>query len=134
MYIQSKKLLWAHVHVHVPLPLSVAHTYMYTYLKVHVYPDCTCAVSNLQSLNWNACTVLVMQLPIPILCLYLRFSVGTTPIDTCSSVGRASVRSTECRRFESHLRQLSFSFFHLPQVSFFLSFSPFFLSFFLHLR
>ena len=34
---------------------------------------------------------------------------------------RVSVWSTECRGFESHLRQLSFSFFHLPQVSFFLS-------------
>ena len=40
-----------------------------------------------------------------------------------SSVGRASVRSTECRGFESHLRQLSFSLFHcLRCLSFFLSF------------
>ena len=46
-----------------------------------------------------------------------------------SSVGRASVRSTECCGFESHLRQLSFSFFHcLRCLSFFL---PSFLSSFL---
>ena len=38
------------------------------------------------------------------------------------SVGRASVWSTECRGFESHLRQFSFFIFPLPQVSFFLSF------------
>ena len=58
------------------------------------------------------------------------------PIPTCtfrpcqlsclgSSVGRASVQSTECCGFESHLRQLSFSFFHcLRCLSFFLSTSP----------
>ena len=46
-----------------------------------------------------------------------------------SSVGRASVRSTECRVFEFHLRQLSFSFSHcLRCLSFFLSF---FLSFYI---
>ena len=45
-----------------------------------------------------------------------------TCICTGSSVGRASVRSAECRGFESHLRQLSFFIFPLPQVSFFLSF------------
>ena len=44
-----------------------------------------------------------------------------------SSVGRASVWNTECRGFESHLRQLSFFIFPLSQVSVCLSF---FLSFF----
>ena len=44
---------------------------------------------------------------------YLRF-IYTTYM----CIGRASVRSTECRRFESQLRQL----FPLPQVSFFFSF------------
>ena len=44
-----------------------------------------------------------------------------------SSVGRTSVWNTECRGFESHLRQLSFFLFPLSQVSVFLSF---FLSFF----
>ena len=49
---------------------------------------------------------------------YLRF-IYTTYM----CIGRASVRSTECRRFESQLRQLSFSFFHcLRCLSFFLSF------------
>ena len=44
---------------------------------------------------------------------------------------RASVRSKECRGFKSHLRQLIFHFFLLPQVH-----VPVFLSFFLsfHLK
>ena len=33
---------------------------------------------------------------------------------------RSSVRSAECRGFKSHLRQLTFHFFNLPQVPVFL--------------
>ena len=52
---------------------------------------------------------------------HIHIALHVTHTCTCTS----SVRSAECRGFESHLRQLSFFIFPLPQgvfLSFFLSF------------
>ena len=97
-------------------PIDVLR-YMYMYMYMYIF-TCTCMlvlVSLVVSLPRPSPKSLVFK-PCQLSCLG-------------SSVGRASVWNTECRGFESHLRQLSF--FHcLRCLSFFLSF---FLSFRYHM-